>query len=177
MNRKLEQEFIFKGKILNLRIDKVNVKDKISTREVVEHKDAVAIVAVDSENFVYLVKQYRDAIEDFLLELPAGLVEEDENYEETAIRELQEEIGFSARKIKKLFEGYNSPGFCNEKSVIYLATDLFESKLPEDIDEEIEIVKVKVEDVEGILKSNKIQDFKTIIGLMSLKYFEGEEWI
>lgn len=174
MNRKVSEEIIFKGKILNLRVDKVNIKGKISTREVIEHKDAVAIVAVDNEGFVYLVKQYRDAIEDFLLELPAGLVEKDEDYEETAIRELQEEIGFSARKMKKLFEGYNSPGFCNEKSIVYLATDLFESKLPEDADEEIEIVKIKKEEVESILKSDKIKDFKTIIGLMSLKYFEGE---
>lgn len=168
MNRKVSEKFIFKGKILNLRIDEVNIKGKIATREVIDHKDAVAIVAVDNDRNVYLVKQYRDSIEDYLLELPAGLVEENEDYEATAIRELQEEIGFSARKIEKLFEGYNSPGFCNEKSVIYLATDLFESKLPQDVDEEIEIVKIRLEEVKDYLNSNKINDFKTIIVLLYL---------
>lgn len=168
MNRKISEDKIFSGKILNLRIDKVEIKGKIATREIIEHKDAVAVVAVDKEGYVYLVRQYRDAVGDYVLELPAGLVEKGEDYKDTALRELQEEIGFSSNNIKKLFEGYNSPGFCDEKTVIYIATDLYESKLQEDEDEEIDIVKIKIEDVRELLKSNRVNDFKTIIGLLSL---------
>src|SRR3712207_1856726 len=147
MYRKVKSEKIFDGKILNLKLDYFEIGEKILKREIVEHKDAVAIFPIDDEGYVYLVKQYRFPIQKYFLEIPAGLVENGENYEETALRELQEEIGFSSKRLEKFFEGYNSVGFCTEKTVIYRADSLFSSKLPEDEDENLSIVKIHFDDL------------------------------
>ena len=111
MYRKVKSEEIFDGKILNLKLEYFEKDDKILKREIVEHKDAVAIFPIDKEGYVYLVKQYRFPIQEDFLEIPAGLVEVGENYEETALRELQEEIGFSSNNLERIFEGYTSVGF------------------------------------------------------------------
>src|SRR5690606_4980625 len=108
----MKTEKIYEGKMLNLRIDTVELPDKkYSKREIVEHPGAVAIVPITEEGEVILVKQYRKAVEKELLEIPAGKLEIGEEPRETAIRELKEETGFSSAKIEYITEFYTSAGF------------------------------------------------------------------
>ena len=141
MYEKINEKEIYNGKILKLKIENFKFEGKIIKREIVQHKDAVAILPIDDLGFVYLVKQYRFPVQKEFLEIPAGLVEENEDYEKAALRELQEEVGFFSKNLQKIFEGYNSVGFCNEKTIIYIAKDLVSSKLPEDEDENLTVLK------------------------------------
>ena len=159
MYRKVKSEEIFEGKILNLKLEYFEKDDKILKREIVEHKDAVAIFPIDEDGYIYLVKQYRFPIQEDFLEIPAGLVEAGEDYKETALRELQEEIGFSSNNLEKIFEGYTSVGFCNEKVVIFRADSLFFSKLS--------IVKIHFDDLKRMYFNGEIKDFKTAIAILN----------
>ncbi|WP_034429000.1 NUDIX hydrolase, partial [Caldisalinibacter kiritimatiensis] len=112
----MKSEKIYEGKILNLRIDTVELPDKKYTkREIVEHPRAVAIVPITAKGEIILVKQYRKPVEKELLEIPAGKLEVGEEPKTCAIRELKEETGVTANKLTYLFEFFTSPGFSNEK--------------------------------------------------------------
>jgi ADP-ribose pyrophosphatase len=159
----VDQQKLYSGKILDLRIDHVRFpsgSEKI--REVVEHKSAAAVLPVDSEGYVYLVLQYRHAVDEELYEIPAGIIEPGEDPLETAIRELQEEIGYKPGRIEKVLDFYPSPGYSTEKILIYYATDLSPSKLPEDEDEQISVFKFTPENINSMIRSGKISDGKTI---------------
>lgn len=167
MYEKINEKEIYNGKILKLKIENFKFEGKIIKREIVQHKDAVAILPIDDLGFVYLVKQYRFPVQKEFLEIPAGLVEENEDYEKAALRELQEEVGFFSKNLQKIFEGYNSVGFCNEKTIIYLAKDLVSSKLPEDEDENLTVVKIHIDKLKQMYLNNEINDFKTAIAILS----------
>lgn len=157
---------LYRGVILNLRVDKVlTATGKEAVREVVEHAPAVAMLPVDHDGRIYLIRQYRYALEREILEIPAGLVEDGEDFERCAERELQEEIGFFPGKLKEIGQMYNSPGFCTEKLVLYLATDLKPSKLPEDEDESICLHPLSEEEAKELLQSGEIVDGKTFAAL------------
>ena len=163
----MKTEKIYEGKVLNLRIDTVELPDKkYSKREIVEHPGAVAIVALTNQNEIVLVKQYRKAIERELLEIPAGKLEIGEEPKETAIRELKEETGYTSSKIEYLLEFYTSPGFSNEKIYLFLANGLIAGQAEPEKDEYIELVKVKLEDLIDMIDKGEIIDSKTIIGAM-----------
>ncbi|KXB43448.1 hypothetical protein HMPREF3188_01510 [Tissierellia bacterium KA00581] len=167
MYEKINEKEIYNGKILKLKIENFKFEGKIIKREIVQHKDAVAILPIDDLGFVYLVKQYRFPVQKEFLEIPAGLVEENEDYEKAALRELQEEVGFFSKNLQKIFEGYNSVGFCNEKTIIYIAKDLVSSKLPEDEDENLTVVKIHIDKLKQMYLNNEINDFKTAIAILS----------
>lgn len=167
MYKKINEKEIYNGKILKLKIENFKFEGKIIKREIVQHKDAVAILPIDDLGFVYLVKQYRFPVQKEFLEIPAGLVEENEDYEKAALRELQEEVGFFSKNLQKIFEGYNSVGFCNEKTIIYIAKDLVSSKLPEDEDENLTVVKIHIDKLKQMYLNNEINDFKTAIAILS----------
>lgn len=165
MEKNISKEIIYHGKILDLELRNVKLpNNQITKREIVIHKPGVSIVATDNE-YIYLVKQYRSAIEQEIIEIPAGLSEDNEDPQTTAARELQEEIGYGAKNFKLLTKFYPSPGFSNEITYIFLATKLFKSKLPEDSDEFIEVYKLPVSKVKSFLKENKTIDAKTALGL------------
>ncbi len=167
----LNSEKIFEGKILKLRVDTVELPNKkYKKREIIEHNGAVAILAVTDNNEIILVKQFRKAAEDFLLELPAGKIESNEKSIDCAKRELKEETGFEAKNIEKICQFYTSPGFCTEKIYLYKATDLIETGAEPDEDEFIELLFVNLDDAREMIKSGKIIDSKTIIGILS--YFQ-----
>ena len=112
----VKSEFPYKGRIVDVRVDTVKFpsgSEKI--REVVLHKPAVAMLAEDEDGGIYLVKQYRHAIDEEIYEIPAGIVEEGEDPAEAAARELQEEIGRRPGRLEKIAELYSSPGFTTEK--------------------------------------------------------------
>src|SRR5690554_6437355 len=112
----MKSDKLYEGKMLNLRVDTVELPDKkYSKREIVEHPGGVAVIPIVDNDSLILVKQYRKAVEKFLLEIPAGKVEINEEPRVTAIRELKEETGYSTDKMEYLMEFYTSPGFTNEK--------------------------------------------------------------
>lgn len=167
---------IYEGKILSLRVETVEMPDKkYSKREIVDHVKGVGIIAFDGEDSIYLVRQYRKAIDEFTLEIPAGLVEVNEKPIETAKRELQEEIGYKPLDIEYLFDMHASPGFTNDKLSFFLAENLEESKLELDEDEFLEKKSYKIEDVYNMVINGEITDAKTIIAVMYAKRLIDEK--
>jgi ADP-ribose pyrophosphatase len=138
-------------------------------REVVRHCGAVSVVpVVDDGETVVLVRQYRSAIDGLLLELPAGKLDvEGEAPEAAAARELEEEVGWRAGRIEKLAEFYNSPGFCDEHSIVYLALELDPCELSAQGAEErhMAIEHVALAEVPAMIADGRLIDAKTIIGL------------
>lgn len=172
----MKTEKIYEGKILNLRIDTVELPDKkYSKREIVEHPGSVAIVPITNEGEIILVKQYRKAVEKELLEIPAGKLEIGEEPKETAIRELKEETGFSSDKIEYITEFYTSPGFSDEKMYLFLATQLSEGVAEPEKDEYIEIIKLDLETLIDKVMKGEVVDSKTIVGgLIAKKHLQNK---
>lgn len=171
----IESKRIFEGRVINLRLDKVRLLNgRESTREIVEHPGAVAIVAINDKNEVLMVKQYRKAVERVLLEIPAGKIERDEDIEECAQRELMEETGFKAGKLIFLADFFTSPGFSDERMYLFLAKDLYEEKGSQDEDEVISLEKIPFS--EAVLRAyrGEFKDGKTLVGLLIAAKFISE---
>ena len=166
----IETKRIYEGSIINVRVDTVRMPNGNSARrEVVEHSPAVCIVPVDENGEVILVRQYRKPAEQALLEVPAGGVEEGEVSEEAVLRELQEEIGYTAGKLVHLASFWVAPGWATEFMHAYLATELTPSRLDADEDENIQVVRVPFDDALAMFKTGEIQDGKTIASLLLAK--------
>ncbi|MFN8009325.1 MAG: NUDIX hydrolase [Terriglobia bacterium] len=160
---------IYQGCIVNLTVDEITTGNGIETiREVFHHPGGAAVVPVLPDGTVILVKQFRYPMQEILLELPAGKIDVGESPETTATRELQEETGFTAGRLMKISEFYSTPGFCDEKIHLYLAEDLVPCQAEGDRDEEIEIVCLPLPELLDMVKTAKITDAKTIIGLQYL---------
>ena len=158
---------IYEGNIINVRVDTVRTPSgRDATREIVEHSHAVCIVPIDNDGNVVLVRQYRKPAEDALLEVPAGGVEDGEISEEAVLRELQEEIGYTADHLEHLSSFWVAPGWATEYMHAYLATGLRESRLDGDEDENIEVVRLRFDEAVSMLKTGEINDGKTIAALL-----------
>ena len=162
----ISTETIYEGKIFDVKIAEIREGKSEYKREIVEHNGSIVIIPVFADKTVALVKQYRHATGKYLLEIPAGTLEKDENAEAGARRELEEEIGVTAGKIEKLTEFYVSPGFLTEKMFVYLATDLTETQQNLEEDELIEIEQITFEQAFEKIKNGEIEDAKTIVGLI-----------
>jgi len=164
---RISGNLVYRGRIINLRVDKVRIQSGSRTmREVVEHDPAVGVIAEAENGDLFLVRQYRYPVGEFLLEIPAGIIEEGENPAETAKRELQEEIGFAPNELKEVMRFYTSPGFSNEMIVVFHARDLVASIRDCDSDEFLEVVRVSVPELGVAVKSGKIKDSKTITSIL-----------
>lgn len=160
---------IYEGKILNLRIDTVELPDKkYSKREIVEHSGGVAVIALTEDKKIILVRQYRKAADRVLLELPAGLLEVNEEPKETALRELKEETGYTTENIEYLLEFYTSPGFSTEKVYLFYSEKAFPGEQDLDSGEFIKVESYGIEEVEKMITRGEIMDAKTIIGIQAL---------
>ena len=158
---------LYEGKIINLRLDTVRMPDgKMSQREIVEHRGAVAMVPMLDKNTVILVRQYRRAAADCLLEIPAGTRNPDEDIELCARRELAEEINYAAGRMVKLFHSYMAPGYSTEVIHTFLALDLTPAEGHTDEDEFLEIVTLPLFEAIAKINSGEIIDSKTISGLL-----------
>jgi ADP-ribose pyrophosphatase len=158
---------IYEGRAVRLRVDTVEMPNgRETTREIVEHSDCVAIIALDDKDNLLLVRQFRKPVEKKLLEIPAGGIEPGEDVEECVRRELREETGFLPQKIERLGGFYSSPGYCTEYLHFFLATDLTPSPLQAEDSENIELVRVKLGEVLGLIKSGDICDAKSMAALL-----------
>jgi ADP-ribose pyrophosphatase len=167
VEKTIDTERIYEGRIVNLRVDTVQLPNgKTSTREIVEHRGAVAIVPMISSEDVILVRQFRQSAGRVLLEIPAGGLEAGEDPVECAKRELMEEIGYYPQKITPMFYSFLAPGYSTEKLHTFLAEDLVPKKADLDSDEFIEVVAVKLDDAVAMICSGQIVDAKSICGLL-----------
>ena len=158
---------IYEGRAVNLRVDTVQTASgRQTTREIVEHADCVAIVAVDAEDNVLLVKQFRKPVEKELLEIPAGGIDAGEDAEAAVIREMREETGFMPQRVEHLGGFYSSPGYGTEYLYLYLATDLVPGRLHAEDTAGIKVVRVPVMQIAELVTSGEICDSKTIAGLL-----------
>ena len=162
----LDSKKVFAGRVFDVTVDTVREGDKTYTREVVHHRGSAVILPAFDDGTIALVRQYRHPAVRYLLELPAGTLNDREPPEAGAARELEEELGLVAGKLEKLSEFFVSPGFCEEKMWLYLATDLRETKQHLEDDEAIEIVRVSLDRALQMITDGEIEDAKTIIGLL-----------
>lgn len=162
----ISTETIYKGKVFDVYEAEINDDSVKYKREIVSHHGSAVIVPVFADKSVALVKQYRHAARKYLLEIPAGTLNQGENPERGALRELEEEIGVTANNIEKLSEFYVSPGFLEEKMFVFMATDLTETEQKLEEDEILSIERITFPEAFKKINSGEIEDAKTIIGLI-----------
>ncbi len=159
-------QIIHNGEYINLRKDSLTKNGNvIAERDVVEHVGSIVAVPyeiINSEIYFYLVKQWRNPVEEWLIEFPAGTLNENEDHELALIRELQEEIGMIPKSINYWSYFYVAPGWCDEKIHCYFAGNLEKSELEGDIDEQIEVLKITYDEMVDKIKNSEIIDLKTI---------------
>ena len=174
MEKTLSSQLVYEGRAVKLKSDTVETPTgRETTREIVEHSDCIAVVAIDAENNVLLVKQFRKPVEKELLEIPAGGIDQGEDPEAAVRRELREEIGYMPQKVKRLGGFYSAPGYCTEYLHLYLATDLVPSRLFAEDTEEISLVRVPVAQIPDLIASGRFCDAKSIAGLLTyLEYLK-----
>ncbi|MDO4814625.1 MAG: NUDIX hydrolase [Gemella sp.] len=171
----INKKVIFDGKVLKLEVHDVELTDgSTSMRELVYHKGAVAILAVTDKDEVLLVEQYRKAVEQMTLEIPAGKLDPGEERMECAIRELAEETGYHAKKenVKKMYDTHLAIGYSSELISVFVVENLSDEdrgELALDEDEFINVKKYKLEDAFKLLDDNVITDSKTLLALEWLR--------
>jgi len=165
--KKLASQQIYHGRAVNIHVDTVEkAGGKKTTREVVEHSNCIAVVAIDEHNNVLLVRQFRYPVDRFLLEIPAGGIDPGEEPIDSVRRELQEEIGYFPRKIDKLGGFYTIPGYGTEYLHCFLATDLVPGRLVAEDTDDIEVVRVSPDEIPRLIASGEICDSKSIAALL-----------
>lgn len=169
--KRVNSRKIYEGAILNVRVDTVTAKKGHAHREIIEHNGAVAAVALTDDDRIIMVRQYRYACDDVVLELPAGKIDKDERDPEKAmVRELKEETGYSAGSVKYL--GCINPSVAYSEEVIhlYLMTDLTPGEQSLDDDEALEVELMPFEEVYGMAASGQLCDAKTVAGVFMAKH-------
>ncbi len=174
----VERELIHRGRYLGLRIDHVLRADGSGgTRDVVVHPGAIAVVALDDDGRLLLVRQWRVPAAQAMLELPAGTLDivdgRTEDPDLAARRELEEETGHRASTWRKLAEFWTAPGFATELMHLYLATGIAgaaeDDRLAPDEDERLELLHVEIDEALAMVERGVIRDAKTILGILWLE--------
>jgi len=163
----LSTERIYEGAILNLRKDKVTVKEgRASYREIVEHGGGVVILGVTPGGKIPMIRQYRKAAEQVMFELPAGKLEKGEDPAEAALRELKEETGYTAGSIRRVAAFYPTVGYSEEILYIFFAEELTEGETDPDDNESIDIEECEPEALYKLIDAGEMNDGKSIIALL-----------
>lgn len=170
---KLSSEMKFDGKLIKLTYDIADVNGKEAWREVVHHPGASAVVAIDEDNRIIMEKQFRYALNDYLLEIPAGKLDAGEDPLVCAKRELEEETGIIASEWISLGTIATSPGFCNEVIHLYVAKGLSKGEIHWDEDEYVEVERYRFDELLQRIKEEKIKDSKSLSAvLLAMPYLK-----
>ncbi len=165
-HRVLYRKRMYSGHAFNVEKLQVVLPDsRERAYDLVDHNDSVTIIPVDENGYIWFIRQYRVGSESILLELPAGVMNEGEEPEECARREIREETGLAAAKLTHLISFYLAPGYCNEINHVFFATDLSKSPLQSDEDEFLEPVKFHRDEIMEMIRSGQIKDGKSIAAL------------
>lgn len=170
----IQTEMKFQGKIITLQVDDVQLPNgKAGKREIVKHPGAVAVIAITDDKKIILVEQYRKALERSIIEIPAGKIEPNEDPELTALRELEEETGYTTKKLQYIQSFATSPGFADEIIHLYLAENIVkvEEKAELDEDEFVELMHVSLEEMESMITTKQIYDAKTAFAFLWVKNY------
>lgn len=163
----MKKKKIYDGKIIGLSLYDLTIRGRKIKREIIEHRGAAAILAIDKNQKVILVKQHRFPF-GYVLEIPAGTLEKGERVKSCAIRELQEETGYKAKKMTHFLTYYPSVGYNTEKIHCFLATCLEKaSDLQLDADEILSVIKIDLKKLLRMIKTGKIKDSKTICAVLT----------
>ena len=169
-----KKNLIYDGKILQLYNDEILTPGgKVAYREYVNHHGGASVLAVDDDNNIYMVEQYRYAYKQLLLEIPAGKLEKGEDAKVCAIRELKEEIGAECKEIKQMALVYPTPGYTNEPLYIFVATGLTFGDTKWDDDEYLNIKKIPFNKALEMVKSGEIKDGKSVVAILRYALFKG----
>jgi ADP-ribose pyrophosphatase len=164
----VSKKTIWHGRAVDFRVDTVKLPNgKLATREFLDHPGAVGIVPFLDKNHVVMVRQYRHPVGEVTLELPAGKLDKGESIMKCLKRELQEETGYTAKKITPLINYWPTPAFANEVLYLYVAEDLVPGKMNTDEDEFLQCVVMPFKKALTMVKRGEIKDSKTVVGLLS----------
>ncbi len=167
----IKQAYIFKGRIINLRVDDAKLPNGMTAqREVVEHPGGVCVAALTDKEELLFVEQFRYPYSEVVLELPAGKLEYGEDPFEAGKRELQEETGAAAADYTDLGKLYPTPGYCGEVIHMYLAKELTFTAQHLDADEFLEVRRIPLEKAFQMVMQNEIRDSKTQVGILKTYY-------
>lgn len=173
--KKISSERIYEGAILNVRRDTVTAVKGQAYREIIEHNGAVAVVAVTDDNKIVMVRQFRYAMGETVLELPAGKIDKDEKDPvKAAVRELREETGYTAENIKFLGKINTSVAYSEEVIYMYAMTGLKPGAQQLDEDEAVEVEEYPFDEVYRMAGEGRLVDVKTVAGLLMAKEQLGE---
>lgn len=167
MNYKiLSKTTVFDGHAFNVENLHVRLPDERERNyDMVRHNDSVTIVPLDDDNMVWFVTQYRMGCEKVLLELPAGVMNDNENPMDCALREVREETGMAAGKMERLGAVYLAPGYSSELNHVFLATGLYPSPLAMDDDEFLQVKKIPANEIRELAQKEELQDSKSLAAL------------
>lgn len=168
----LNEKTAYKGKRITIKEMTFDTGEQEIYREHILAGDAVAIIAITDDNDLIMIQEPRTPVERVVLDIPAGKLENGENPEEAAKRELEEETGYRAKYVKRLRDVYPSVGYSNEKLTICLAKNLEISKPHLDFDEDIEVVKIPLKEAKELLDCNKLKTLSSVLGLMHYFMYE-----
>jgi len=173
----IQSEVKFEGRIITLQVDEVELPNgKTSNREIVKHPGAVAVIAVTKDKKIVLVEQFRKALERSIIEIPAGKIEIGEAPEKTALRELEEETGYTTENLQYIQSFATSPGFADEIIHLYFAENIEKLEQPVGLDEDefVELLHVTISEMEEMVKKQQIYDAKTAFAYIWLKDYLKE---
>ncbi|MCQ6273805.1 NUDIX hydrolase [Bacillus sp. V3B] len=172
----LSSEKIFSGRVISLQVDEVELPNgKTAKRELIKHPGAVAIIAITDENKIIMVEQYRKALEQIIIEIPAGKLEKDEDPAVCAKRELEEETSYECESLKLLNSFYTSPGFANEIVHVYVAKGLSKKENAAGLDEDefVNLIELTLDEALQATIDNRICDAKTVFAVQYLQLQEA----
>jgi len=168
MEKTLSSRLLHEGRSFSFKTDQVELPNgRTTTRDIVDHPGAVAIVPLLDDSKIVLIRQFRYAAGRELLEIPAGTLEKGEKPDACAVRELKEETGYEANSMRRLLSCYMAPGYSNEVIHLYVATGLKKGEKETEEDEEIAVEAVGFDEALRMIEENKIEDAKTIVGVLS----------
>ena len=166
IEKKINGEVLYDGYVVRLEKDKVLCPNNNEAyREIVRHSGGAAVLCVTKENKIVLVRQFRYAFNEILLEIPAGKLEKGEMPQASALRELEEEAGYKALSSEHLITIYPTVGYCSEKIYVYLVTDYEITETNLDENEFVEVVEVNIDEAVKMIQSGEIKDGKTICAI------------